>query len=783
MKITLREKILIPVLSVIALGMTAGFVYSYLASTRAIEESVKRSLVREVRLTAGLMDKWLEERITDLSTWSAQSVLTEALTEAGYYGRSARKGANDLLENLENGYPYYDFLFVVDKNGDLISTSHGSVPKQYSVRDRDYFKASIKGKTWISDMIISRESNQKVFVVSVPLKVGDEIVGILAGAVKVSEFASFFIHDFKLGQKGFAYVVEKNGNVMEISIPINSFSSIAPFDFGRKILSTGKGTLRYHQGDQTLFSAYELLGNKDWTFVVSQSLDEAFASARKTGWYTLIAGLVLLLLVGGVVANIFRRMIYQRFDGMLAAIGMVEKGDLAVRIKGGDEDDEIGELSKAFNTMTARLEKNLVNLQKEIQVRKNTEQSLANHRDTLEKRVRERTSELLNLQSYLSDIIDSMPSIIVGVDKEMIVGQWNLKAEQTTGIFSFQALGTSFDTLFPHLQDRGEKIRHAIADKQILRNTKVPRSGTDPLQYDDITVYPLMSEGMEGAVIRIDEVTERVKLEEMMIQSEKMMSVGGLAAGMAHEINNPLAGILQNAQVLKNRMSKALPKNIEVAQKLGIDPGMINQYMEDRGMYLLMENMMQAGKRAAEIVENMLSFSGKGQHDFSQINVPDIMDKSIDLAQNDYSLEKKFDFKQIQIFRQYRDLDLFISCHPSMLQQVFFNILQNGAQAMASLPDKTVAIAFTISIEKKGEMAWIEIKDNGPGMDKETCKRIFEPFFTTKEIGVGTGLGLSVSYFIIVENHGGSIEVNSVPGQGSTFIICLPIKGKDRSLN
>lgn len=189
MKITLREKILIPVVSTIALGMFAGFVYSYLASTRAIEESINRSLVREVRLTAGLMDKWLEARITDLSSWSVQSVLIEAITETGYYGKSARKGANDLLENLEKGYSYYDFMFVADKNGYLISSSHRNVPKQYIVKDRDYFKASIKGKTWISDIIISRESGEKVFVVSVLLKVRNEIVGVFAGAVNVSGFS------------------------------------------------------------------------------------------------------------------------------------------------------------------------------------------------------------------------------------------------------------------------------------------------------------------------------------------------------------------------------------------------------------------------------------------------------------------------------------------------------------------------------------------------------------------------------------------------------------------
>jgi len=307
----------------------------------------------------------------------------------------------------------------------------------------------------------------------------------------------------------------------------------------------------------------------------------------------------------------------------------------------------------------------------------------------------------------------------------MIVGQWNLKAEQTTGISSSQAIGKAFDVLFPHLLNQGGKIRQVIVHKQILQNTKIPRAGADQLYYDDITVYPLMSEGMEGAVIRIDDITDRVKLEEMMVQSEKMVSVGGLAAGMAHEINNPLAGILQNVQVLKNRMSKALSKNIEAAHKLGLDLGMINQYMEDRGMYALMENMMKAGKRAAEIVENMLSFSRKETQGFSLTNLADLMGKSIDLAQNDYDLKKRFDFKRIRILQQYRDQDLSIFCHPSMLQQVFFNILKNGAQAMASIPDTTVVPTFTISIEKRRDMAWI----------KRPVSGFLNPFLPLRKLG------------------------------------------------
>ena len=352
MILKLREKILIPVVATIALGMVAGFFYSYLASTRAIEESVRKAVGREVRTTAELMDKWLDARHSDLLTWGMTPVLSEALTETGYYGRSARKEAGSLLETLEKGYPYYDFLFVADTNGYLIANSHKNIPKKYIVNDRDYFKASIQGKLWISDIITSRESGEKVFAVSVPLRVDNEIVGILAGAVNVSAFSSFFIHDFRLDQKGFAYLAEQNGQVIAISSQNKALSRIDDHDFGRQILETGKGNLVFSQGGEQLLSAYTTLGQKEWVLVVTQSLDEAFAPARKIGWYTMAAGLVLLILVCLGVAGIFRKMVYQRFDRMLEAIGMVEQGHLDVRIQGGDENDEIGELAKAFNTMT-----------------------------------------------------------------------------------------------------------------------------------------------------------------------------------------------------------------------------------------------------------------------------------------------------------------------------------------------------------------------------------------------------------------------------------------------
>ncbi|MBN2709261.1 MAG: PAS domain S-box protein [Calditrichaceae bacterium] len=382
--------------------------------------------------------------------------------------------------------------------------------------------------------------------------------------------------------------------------------------------------------------------------------------------------------------------------------------------------------------------------------------------------------ELNKLRNLLSNIINSMPSVLIGVDTEGRVTQWNRQAELSTGIQQEKAIGTVLDQVMPRLARELNNVNKAIKTRSTQFDSKVAEDIGGEIKYSDITVYPLITNGVEGAVIRVDDVTDRVRIEEMMIQSEKMLTVGGLAAGMAHEINNPLAGMLQNAQVVLNRLSASIPKNESIARSLGTDMSVIKKFMEERDIIKMLNLIQDAGKRAAKIVENMLSFSRKSESGFIPVKINELLIQTVELAANDYDLKKKFDFRKIAINYRLEKKDPFISCDKVKIQQVLLNLLKNAAQALMEVPDQKKP-QINIRTKKENKYLKIEIEDNGPGMEESIKKRIFEPFFTTKPVGVGTGLGLSVSYFIVTENHSGSMMVESSPGAGANFIIRLPI--------
>jgi PAS domain S-box-containing protein len=383
--------------------------------------------------------------------------------------------------------------------------------------------------------------------------------------------------------------------------------------------------------------------------------------------------------------------------------------------------------------------------------------------------------ETQRLRSLLSNIINSMPSVLIGVDADGRVAQWNQQATLATGVSEEMAQGRPLDLIVPWLGTEMTKVRQAIASRRPLFEGKLSRIDKGETLYEDVTIYPLVTNGVEGAVIRIDDVTDKVRIEEVLVQSEKMLSVGGLAAGMAHEINNPLASIMGNAQVMETRLLQSLPPNEDAARKAGITMEALRVYLEARGIPKMLGSIRSSGAQAAQIVSNMLSFSRKSDSLLVPEDLTALLDKTLELASTDYDLKKNYDFKKIRVVKEYEDHLPKVLASASKLQQVFLNLFRNGAEAMGekAYPDGQ-GPSFTLRLRHTAPWVRLEVEDNGPGLDEAVRKRIFEPFFTTKSVGHGTGLGLSVSYFIITEEHAGMMSVQTAPGEWTRFIIELP---------
>ena len=277
------------------------------------------------------------------------------------------------------------------------------------------------------------------------------------------------------------------------------------------------------------------------------------------------------------------------------------------------------------------------------------------------------------------------------------------------------------------------------------------------------------------------DMTEFKRMQEMMIQTEKMISVGGIAAGVAHEINNPLAIIVQTAQNMALRIRPDFGKNVEVAEGLGLDMEGVARYMEARGMFSMVRDIQAAALRASSIIRHMLDFSRPDESRHAACGIDAIVDKALALARNDFDLKKTYDFKKIHTAKHCAEALPEVPCSETEIEQVLLNLLRNAAQAMAMASPPIEEPRIDIRLSRGPAGVIVEVEDNGPGISPEVQRRVFEPFFTTKPPGIGTGLGLSVSYFIVTRGHGGRMWVESEPGRGTVFGIELPVSaGKER---
>jgi len=496
-----------------------------------------------------------------------------------------------------------------------------------------------------------------------------------------------------------------------------------------------------------------------WQRITSETLRAAALESTRT----MALAAAMLLLFYSLVARHLRRM--AEHTASLTMNGLDKPLVLDRPPPGPQGPDELDQLAGAMESMRAGLHASVSELRR------------TNEHLSQEVLLRQQADgQLRAARATLRDILDSMPSMVVGFSLEFTVTHCNATASRLAGVDPARALGMSLFALLPSLGGLENDLRLAVdRGESLSRRRLLLEQDATPL-FVDLSVFPLLGESGPGAVLRLDDVTELARMEEFLVQSDKMASLGSLAAGMAHEINNPLAGVVQNAQTLERRLSPGLQANVPVARETGLDLEAMHRFLQARSVPQLLEAVRVSGERAARIVRNMLKFARRGQPRQEHQDITQLLDAALELAQNDYNMTKNYDFRRITINRRYEPGLPPVPCAPSEVEQVVLNILQNAAQAMWSPEGFRRPPAIEVAARLENGFAVISISDNGPGMEESVRRRAFEPFFTTKPPGEGTGLGLSVSYFIITQNHGGSLQVDSAPGKGTTFLIRLPLR-------
>ena len=345
--------------------------------------------------------------------------------------------------------------------------------------------------------------------------------------------------------------------------------------------------------------------------------------------------------------------------------------------------------------------------------------------------------EIARLKDFSENIVESLNVGVLAVDLDGIVESWNTRMEQLFGVTRQEAVGRQLGSLLP--EELAREIAARGDAEQITGIYKQRLQHQGKLLTLNVSIAPLVSKSSEriGRLLLFDDVTQRERMEEQMSQTEKLTSLGLLAAGVAHEVNTPLAVISNYIQMLAKQMPEGDPRQS------------------------IIEKIVKQTFRASEIVNNLLNFSRTGAAEAADVDVNRVVEETLALVAHPLKTS------QIQVVKQLGETLPPVRGSANKLQQVFLNLFLNARDAMPSGGMLEVRTgAHNGSVE-------IEVADTGAGIAREHIHRIFDPFFTTKSNGRGTGLGLSVSYGIIKE-HSGKIDVRSTPGTGTSFHVEFP---------
>ncbi|MBI5235581.1 MAG: HAMP domain-containing protein [Deltaproteobacteria bacterium] len=647
----------------------------------------------------------------------------------------------------------YEEAALMDKKGRVVAlASRVNVYGNADMGNRsatDEFKTPFtKLETYYSPIRFDAKTGEPFLTIAVPIVAArsGRAIGVLSAVVRLRDIRGF-ISNLNIGKRGIAYVVDNNGVVVvhrNPSVVLKGTIFKLPSKPGAAIGLDGKKAVLGFTPLAVSGAVYHV--------VTERPAQEATALPMRI---VIVTILVIIVSLAGVVslAMLVNRKVLRPLELLADTAQSIENGDLE-RKAGHTGDYELDTLADAFNGMARRLISNITALQYHIRERDAANAALKKKTvalETINVRLEKEFVDKLAAQRALTDSHERLLAVLNSLDAAVYVADMktheilfaNALVESlfgdVVGRTCWQALQSGQTGPCPFCTNDKLIDAHGQptgAYKWEFRNT------ANGLWY---AIHDRAIRWIDGRLVKLAisyDITERKNLEAEKLRSDKLAAMGTLAAGIAHEINNPLTNASLAIELLKDKLNCCGEKAGEILQKI-------------------MEVELSID-HAAAIAKELLHFSRQKELQLTETDVNKVIGAAIGFMR--YKLDG------VTLTKELARLPA-VNADPGRLQQVFINILSNAADAM---PNGGNIKITTTSSESH---VTIIITDTGIGVAPGDTMRVFEPFFSTKEIGRGTGLGLSISYGIIIQ-HNGTIDLSSEQGKGTTITIKLPVRGK-----